>query len=515
MIYTSNLPDVEIPQDVSITDFTLRHADAMADKPAIIDGTSGPRDDLRAAALGHPDPCGRLGRNRFRTGIDARSDGSEHPGVRTVLPRRCLCRGTVTTINPTYTAGEIRHQLQDSGATSLVTISMFLDVANEAIEGTDVSEVMTIDPVEGVPSMMDLMTSPPLTEQVPVTNDDVVVLPYSSGTTGRSKGVMLTHGNLTANIAQIEHVLLLEQGDVALAVLPFFHIYGMQVLMNGLLANGVTIITMSRFDLEQALTITQERKVSWFFAVPPIVLALAKHPLVDQYDLSSVKVVFSGAAPLSAELGAECAARLGCAVVQGFGMTELSPVSHASPGFDNKDGASGVTISNTECRIVDLEGNDCGIDEDGELWVRGPQVMKGYLNNDQATADTIDADGWLHSGDVAHFDADGYLFVVDRLKELIKYKGFQVPPAELEGLLLTHPAIADAAVIGIADDEAGELPKAFISLVPGASLTAEEVQEFIAGQVASYKKIRLVEFIDEVPKSASGKILRRELRDRS
>jgi len=172
--------------------------------------------------------------------------------------------GVVTTINPTYTAAEIRHQLQDSGATRLVTISMFLEVATEAIEGTDVAQVMTIDPVEGVPSMMDLMTSPPLTEQVPITNDDVVVLPYSSGTTGRSKGVMLTHGNLTANIAQTEHVLLLEEGDVALAALPFFHIYGMQVLMNGLLANGVSIIPMPRFDLEMALSITQDRKVSWF-----------------------------------------------------------------------------------------------------------------------------------------------------------------------------------------------------------------------------------------------------------
>lgn len=514
MIYTSNLPDVEIPVDVSITDYTLRHADVLADKPAIIDGMSGREITFGELRAGIQTLAGGLAAQGFGPGSTLALMAPNIPEYATIFHGVAYAGGIVTTINPTYTAAEIRHQLLDSGATMLVTISMFLDVANEAIEGTEVSEVMTIDPVEGVPSMMSLMTSPPLTEQVAVTNDDVVVLPYSSGTTGRSKGVMLTHGNLTANIAQTEHVLLLEEGDVALAVLPFFHIYGMQVLMNGLLANGVTIITMPRFDLEHALNLTQDRKISWFFAVPPIVLALAKHPLVDQYDLSSVKVVFSGAAPLSAELGDECAERLGCAVVQGFGMTELSPVSHASPGFENKAGASGVTISNTECRIVDLEGNDCGVGEDGELWVRGPQVMKGYLNNEQATAETIDADGWLHTGDVAHFDEDGYVFIVDRLKELIKYKGFQVPPAELEGLLLTHPAIGDAAVIGIQDDEAGELPKAFITLAPGAELTAEEVQEFVAGQVASYKKIRLVEFIDEVPKSASGKILRRELRDR-
>ncbi|MFT5269543.1 MAG: acyl-CoA synthetase (AMP-forming)/AMP-acid ligase II [Acidimicrobiales bacterium] len=515
MIYTSHLPDVEIPVDVSITDYTLRHADALADKPAIIDGPTGREMTFAQLRTGIQTLAGGLAAQGFGPGSTLALMAPNIPEYALFFHGVAYAGGTVTTINPTYTAGEIRHQLHDSGATMLVTISMFLDVANEAIEGTDVTEVMTIDPVEGVASMMDLMASPPLTDQVPVTNGDVVVLPYSSGTTGRSKGVMLTHGNLTANIAQMEHVLLLEEGDVALAVLPFFHIYGMQVLMNGLLANGVSIITMPRFDLEQALTITQERKVSWFFAVPPIVLALAKHPLVDQYDLSSVKVVFSGAAPLSAELGEECAERLGCSVVQGFGMTELSPVSHASPGFENKAGASGVTVSNTECRIVDLEGNDCGVGGDGELWVRGPQVMKGYLNNDQATAETIDEDGWLHTGDVAHFDEDGYVFIVDRLKELIKYKGFQVPPAELEGLLLTHPAIGDAAVIGVADDEAGELPKAFITLVPGAELSAEDVQEFVAGQVASYKRIRLVEFIDEVPKSASGKILRRELRNRS
>ena len=422
--------------------------------------------------------------------------------------------GTVTTVNPTYTAGEVNHQLHDSGASILVTISMFLDLAREAAEGTAVTEIMTIDPVEGVPSMFDLLGSGSLTEQVPVdTADTPVVLPYSSGTTGRSKGVILSHDNLTANIEQLEHVMHFDDDDVALAFLPFFHIYGMQVLMNGLLANGVTIVTMPRFDLEEALTIVQDHKISWFFAVPPIVLALAKHPLVEQYDTSSLKVIFSGAAPLSGELGEEASQRLGCDVIQGYGMTELSPVSHATIIGQGHSGSSGVTVSNTECRIVDPEGNDLGVDEDGELWVRGPQVMKGYLNNPEATAETIDADGWLHTGDVAHFDSDGHVYIVDRIKELIKYKGFQVPPAELEGLLVTHPEIADAAVIGVPDDEAGELPKAFVTCAAGSELTAEAVQEFVSGQVASYKQIRMVEFIDVIPKSASGKILRRELRD--
>lgn len=513
MIYTSNLADVELPSQVSITDYTLRLVDELHDQPAIIDGPSGRTVTYRELEQGIKLLAGGLAARGFGPGDTMALMAPNIPEYAFFFHAAAYAGGVVTTINPTYTPTEINHQLRDSGACILVTISMFLEAASAAAEATDVKEVFSIDPVDGVPSMFDLLGSSPLTQQVPVSDEDVVVLPYSSGTTGRSKGVMLTHGNLTANIAQSEPFLTTERGEVALAVLPFFHIYGMQVLMNGMLAAGLTIVTMPRFDLEEALRITQEHKVAWFFAVPPIVLALAKHPLVDSYDLSSIKIVFSGAAPLSAELGQECGQRLGCAVVQGYGMTELSPVSHASLGFSHRPGSSGLTICNTECRIVDPEGNDCELEADGELWVRGPQVMAGYLNDPDATAATIDGDGWLHTGDIAHFDEDGYIYVVDRIKELIKYKGFQVPPAELEGLLLTHPGIADAAVIGIADPEAGELPKAYVCRAPGAELSAEEVMSFVADQVATYKRVRSVEFIDSIPKSAAGKILRRELRE--
>ena len=252
-------------------------------------------------------------------------------------------------------------------------------------------------------------------------------------------------------------------------MLPFFHIYGMQVLMNMGLAAGATIVTMPRFDLEQFLSLHQEHGLTRAFVAPPMVVALAKHPLVDQYDLSALKMVFSGAAPLSAELALECGARLGCEVVQGYGMTELSPVTHATPAgrlrprLGRHHGAQHRAPHRRPGH-----GKDLGVGEDGEVWVRGPQVMKGYLNNEAATKATIDDDGWLHTGDIGHVDDDGHLFVVDRLKELIKYKGFQVPPAELEALLLTHPAIADAAVIGVPDDEAGEIPAAFVVLKPDA-----------------------------------------------
>jgi 4-coumarate--CoA ligase len=326
---------------------------------------------------------------------------------------------------------------------------------------------------------------------------------------------MLTHHNLVANICQCDHAIVYTpDGEVALAFLPFFHIYGMQVLMNGLLANGVTVVTLPRFDLDQALGLVQQHRISRFFAVPPVVLALAKHPAVDNYDLSSLKQVFSGAAPLGGEIALEASARIGCEVVQGYGMTELSPVSHTTPPGMFKSGSSGVTVSNTESRIVDPEtGEDQPVGGTGELWVRGPQVMKGYLNNPEATAATIDADGWLHTGDVAVIDEDGHMTVVDRVKELIKYNGFQVPPAELEALLITHPAILDVAVIGIPDDSAGELPKAFVVRAPGTEIDEDAVKDFVREHVASYKQIRLVEFVAEIPKSASGKILRRMLRD--
>ena len=510
MIYTSPLPDVEIPTS-TITDYILRRCDEFPDREALVDGSSG-----RSLTYGELRDAIR----RFAGGLQARGFGvgdtlaimaPNIPEYAVVFHGVAVAGGTVTTLNPTYTADEIRHQLQDSKATLMVTVSAVLPVASAAIEGTSVTEIFSIDPADGASPITGLFGEP--IDQVAVDPaEHVVVMPYSSGTTGLSKGVMLTHTNLVANLAQMEHVLKFE-GAVALAALPFFHIYGMQVLMNGLLAEGCTIITMARFDLPQALGLIQDRKVTLFFAVPPMVLALAKHPIIDDYDLSSLQLVFSGAAPLGADLAAEASKRIGCEITQGYGMTELSPVSHATPPGQGKPGTVGVTISNTECRIVNADGEDQGVGGEGELWVRGPQVMKGYFGNSSATDATIDSEGWLHTGDVGIFDEDGHLRIVDRVKELIKYKGFQVPPAELEALLITHPAVADVAVIGIPDDEAGELPKAFVVLKPGAEASAEDLQGFVKEKVASYKQVREVAFVDEIPKSASGKILRRMLRD--
>jgi acyl-CoA synthetase (AMP-forming)/AMP-acid ligase II len=286
----------------------------------------------------------------------------------------------------------------------------------------------------------------------------------------------------------------------------------MTVLMSYMPANGATVVTLPRFDLETVLRLLQEHSVRRFFVAPPVVLALARHPMVDSFDLSALEFVLSGAAPLGPELEAACAQRLGIEMVQGYGMTEMSPVSHFTPVGGYRAGSAGMTVANTECRIVDPEsGVDRAACEVGELWVRGPQVMLGYLNAPDSTAWAL-RDGWLRTGDLARIDADGYLFVVDRVKELIKVKGFQVPPAELEALLLSHPEVADAAVVGLPDEECGEIPMAFVVRAPGADPSPEALQDFVAGHVARYKQLRRVAFVDAIPKSPSGKILRRILR---
>ena len=511
IVHTSKYPDVDIPS-VPITEFVLRHAERLADQQAIEEVGSGRGYTFGALKQAIHALAGGLQAKGIGLGDTVAIMAPNLPEYAIVFHGVAVAGATNTTINPTYTADEVRHQLLDSDATVLVTIGMFLETAQVAIEGTSVTDIVTMDGAPGTTALTSLFGDP--IEQVEVDPmDHVVVLPYSSGTTGLPKGVMLTHHNLVANIAQCEPVITYGEDEVAIAALPFFHIYGMQVLMNGLLANGVRIITMPRFDLQQALETIQEEQVTRFFAVPPMVLALAKHPLVAEYDLSSLRQVFSGAAPLGAEIAQEAAKRIGTEIVQGYGMSELSPVSHATPAGDYKPGSSGVTVPNAECRIVDADGEDQDVGGRGELWVRGPLVMKGYLKNPEATRNTIDEEGWLHTGDVAEIDEDGHFYIVDRVKELIKFKGFQVPPAELEALLLTHPAIADAAVIGIPDEEAGELPKAFVVLAPDQQLSEDDVKAFVAEKVATYKQLRIVEFIDQIPKSASGKILRRFLRD--
>ena len=426
--------------------------------------------------------------------------------------------GICTTVNPLYTADELAKQITDAGATRIVTVTGFLDKAKMAAQKTGVEDIIVIGEAKGYQSLEDLMVDgevPSGAQLDPLT--EICVLPYSSGTTGLPKGVMLTHFNLVMNMCQTEGMIShdsIREKDVVLGVLPFFHIYGMVVIMLYTLYRRGTIVCMSRFDMENFLNAIQTHKITKAPLVPPIVLGLAKHPLVDNFDLTSLELIMSGAAPLGEGVAAEAAARVGCNVAQGYGMTEASPVTHLLPtnlGGD-KIGSLGLPIPNTEVMIVDPEtGKPLPRNENGEIWIRGPQIMKGYLNKPDATAESIDPEGWYKTGDIGYVDDEGYFYAVDRMKELIKYKGMQVAPAELEALLLTHPSVSDAAVTPVPDEEAGELPKAFVVLKPGQDSDEQDIMDFVAEKVAPHKKIRIVEFLDQIPKSASGKILRRVL----
>jgi acyl-CoA synthetase (AMP-forming)/AMP-acid ligase II len=516
VIHRSPDPEVEIPA-ADVTTFVLEHAAERGDKPALIDGPSGRTITYAELDRGVRALAAGLAGRGFEPGDVLAIYMPNVPEYAIAFHGAAAAGGKATTANPLYTANELAHQLTDSGARMLLTVPPFLEAAREAAEQAGIAdEVYVLGEAEGAKPFTDLLGDPAAASEVQIDAEaDLAVLPYSSGTTGLPKGVMLSHRNLVANLKQIQEGFAIQPDDTLIGVLPFFHIYGMTVIMNQGLRAGATIVTMPRFDLDQFLGLIAEHGVTRAYVVPPIALALAKHPAVDDHDLSSMRTIMSGAAPLGAELAEKVAERIDCDVIQGYGLTETSPVTHViRPDGDNKPGSIGPPLANTECRLVEPEsGEDVGPGERGELWIRGPQVMRGYLNNEEASAATVDADGWLHTGDIAVVDIDGYFEIVDRLKELIKYKGYQVAPAELEAVIINHPQVDDVAVIGVPDEEAGELPKAYV--VAREDLDHDELMEWVAGQVSPQKRVRLVEEVDEIPKSPSGKILRRVLKDRA
>jgi acyl-CoA synthetase (AMP-forming)/AMP-acid ligase II len=520
-VIRSPFPDIEIP-DMPFTDFVLERAGERGDKAAFIDGPSGRTITYPELVESVSGLAAGLAARGFTKGDVFAHYAPNMPEYAVAFHGVATAGGVNTTANPVMTIDELAGQLTDSGARLLVTVPELLGKATAAAERSGVEEIFVYGEAAGATPFHSLVRAGAEPPQVSIDPaNDLIAVPYSSGTTGLPKGVMLTHRNLVANVCQStypESRVKTDDGyarERAIAVLPFFHIYGLVVIMNIPLYRGATVVTTPRFDLAEFLRVIQDYRITRAWVVPPIVLALAKHPLVDEYDLSSLEYVNSGAAPLSAELEVACGQRLGCHMQQGYGLTETSPVTHwvSDKLADTLPGSIGPAIPNTECRIVDVATEqDVPAGEPGELCIRGPQVMKGYLNNPEATAHAIDAEGWFHSGDVARLDEDGSVWIVDRIKELIKYKGYQIAPAELEALLLTHPDIADAAVIPLPDEEAGEIPKAFV--VAGGSITADQVNAFVAERVAPYKKVRAVEIVDEIPKSPSGKILRRVLIDR-
>lgn len=512
MIFRAPEADLAIP-DVPLTPFLLESAAARGEKPAFIDASTGRVTTYRGWASAVRQAAAGFARHGVRKGDVVGIYSPNLPEYAIAFHAVSILGAINTTVNPLYTVDELRTQLTDCDARYLVTAPPFLAKAQDAAARSGIREIFLFGEADGATpfaSLLDGSGDPP--HVTLNAREDLVVLPYSSGTTGLPKGVMLTHYNLVANVIQAASALGLTEADTMLGVLPFFHIYGMVVIMNLGLHVGATIVTMPRFDLEHCLDTLQRYKVTFAPLVPPIVLAMAKHPLVDKYDLGSVRTVFSGAAPLGENVALAASARLKCRVLQGYGLTEMSPVTHATRRDSEPIKVAGIgpPIPNTESTIVDLAtGEALGPNNEGEICVRGPQMMKGYLNRPEATSAMIDAEGWLHTGDVGYADEDGCFFIVDRVKELIKYKGLQIAPAELEAVLLSHPAVADAAVVPLANDEAGQIPKGFVVLKGDA--TTEQIMSFVAERVAPYKKLRALEVIDQIPKSASGKILRRVL----
>ena len=537
MSFASPLPPVDIP-DVSLFEYIFGGLEEDdLDRVAFIDAPSGARVSFREVRDQVTAAAGALAALGITPGQIVALHAPNGPEYGVAFHGVLRAGGAVTTMPVLATAEDVAHQLTTSGAVALIVDPALAAnaLAGATAAGLAPERVILLREPEPGSAAVDDVPHPLLDALIAegrpapeVTLDPathMAALPYSSGTTGRPKGVRLSHRNLVANLAQIEDHLV-RRDDVVMAVLPFFHIYGMTVLLNLSLRRRSTLVTMPRFDLAAFLKALAEYRVTWGFIAPPIAVALAKQSLVDEYDLSDLRVVFSGAAPLDGALGRALAERLGVAVIQGYGMSELSPVSHFTPEASATEVSCesvGYAVPNSENLLLDpatgkeIPLPESGVSERGELCVKGPNVMLGYLDDAAATDAMIDADGFLHTGDIATVDASGIVTIVDRIKELIKYKGYQVAPAELEALLLTHPGIADAAVIGVHDEEGEEVPKAFVVRRASAgsdALTERQVMDFVAGHVAPYKKVRRVEFIDVVPKSASGKILRRELRVR-
>ncbi|MFI1757473.1 4-coumarate--CoA ligase family protein [Streptomyces sp. NPDC020571] len=520
-MFRSEYADVP-PVDLPIHDAVLGGAAALGSAPALIDGTDGTTLTYEQVDRFHRRVAAALAETGVRKGDVLALHSPNTVAFPLAFYAATRAGASVTTVHPLATAEEFAKQLKDCAARWIVTVSPLLATARRAAElAGGVQEILVCDSAPGHRSLVDMLASAAPEPSVAIDPaEDVAALPYSSGTTGTPKGVMLTHRQIATNLAQLEPAMPAAPGDRVLAVLPFFHIYGLTALMNAPLRLGATVVVLPRFDLEQFLAAIQNHRITSLYVAPPIVLALAKHPLVADYDLSSLKYIVSAAAPLDARLAAACSRRLGLPPVgQAYGMTELSPGTHVVPldaMTDAPPGSVGKLIAGTEMRIVSLTdpGKDLPAGESGEILIRGPQIMKGYLGRPDATAAMIDTDGWLHTGDVGHADSDGWLFVVDRVKELIKYKGFQVAPAELEALLLTHPGVADAAVVGAYNDDGNEVPHAFVVRQPAAPGLAEgEIMMYVAERVAPYKRVRRVTFVDAVPRAASGKILRRQLRE--
>ncbi|XP_077994454.1 uncharacterized protein LOC144448174 [Glandiceps talaboti] len=530
-IVRSRFPDLQIPTDVSLPQYVMSNFEKYGDQVAMVEGLSNRHFTYRQLN----DLVGKCGSGLMRAGF---KQGDVCALYKPNIPEYFLSfysvasiGGVNTAINPASTVEEFVYRLQNAEAKWIITVPSCVDKAKEAAQR--VANIKGIFVVGGENSdgcipfsklMEDDGSAFPTGVKINP-KEDMVVLPYSSGTTGLPKGVMLTHYNIISNLEQmrISGMLKLDSGlDVIISVVPNFNIAGLVLVLASGLHQGSTLVTLPTFEPEPAVLLKciEEHKVTSLYAVPPLITFFAKHPMVDNYDLSSMKHIGSGAAPLGARTVESAKDRLSSnirdlVIRQGYGLTESSPLLTMCSLHHEFDPASvGMLLPNTYGKVVDMEtGEILGVGQVGELCFQGPQIMKGYLKNENATREMV-KDDWLYTGDIGYYDETGHFFVIDRCKEVIKYRGFQIAPAELEELLLTNQDIQDVAVIGLPDMETGEVPKAFV--VPKSDkLTSEDVIKFVEENAAPQKRLRGgVEFINNIPRSGAGKIMRRVLRAR-
>ncbi|MDP9180852.1 MAG: AMP-binding protein [Chloroflexota bacterium] len=494
--------------EIALTHLLAPSAERYADRPAFINF------DGRKHTFGEIwEACRRLGRflqdNGIQKGDRVAIFSANCPEYFVAFYGTLFAGGTVTTLNPLYKERELLHQLEDCTATAIFCMGPLTPMSQQVRE--HLPTLKHIFAIEDVWKMAAEAAADPKPVKIDA-KKDLAALPYSSGTTGLPKGVMLSHYNLVSNVRQTLSTGMSSGYSVYLDFLPFYHIYGMIVLMACGFAAGASQVVMPRFDPALCLDLIQRHKVTNLFAVPPALLALANFGDTSKYDTSSLYMIMSGAAPLPQEVARASAKALNTIVLQGYGMTETSPVTNVNPVIRVKDATVGPPIADTIEKVVSLDdGHELGAGEVGELLTFGPQVMQGYWQAPDATAETLPGGGWIRTGDIVSMDEEGYVTILDRKKEMIKYKGYQIAPAELEALLLEHPAVMDSAVIPKRDAESGEVPKAFVLVRQGHKVTIEELMAFVEERVAPYKKVREIEFVEAIPKTPSGKILRREL----
>ncbi|KIW78388.1 hypothetical protein Z517_08223 [Fonsecaea pedrosoi CBS 271.37] len=442
--------------------------------------------------------------------------------------------GIVSPANPAYSADELTFQLSNSGSKAIVTTTDFLETALKAAKMSNIPEDRVIllgskrDPSHRVKHWTNIRKTSGATRyrrRKMDPDNELAFLVYSSGTTGLPKGVMLSHRNIIADVLMIKGAMgkwYSSGKDKILGVLPFYHIYGLTGLIHQPLHRGIELVVMPAFNLEVFLKAIQEHRITFIYVAPPVIVRLSRDKIVDEYDLSSVRMITSGAAPLTRELVDAVHKRLKIKINQAYGLSETSPMTHTQPWDEwySSVGSVGKMFPSMTAKYMSPDGKELGAGEPGELWLSGPNVFKGYWKNDAATKDAITEDGYFKTGDVGYQDKDHNFYITDRVKELIKYKGFQVPPAELEGKLMDHPGINDVAVIGVYDEfQHTEVPRAYVVASDRSRTSekdAEEIVQWLAKKVANHKRLRGgVRFIDEIPKSAAGKILRRLLKEKA